>query len=334
MKATVEKHTLFFKHPAGTSRGTLLQKETYLLKIKQGYKVGIGECALFRGLSCDDVSDYEQKLQWLCENIHLGERVLKAILKKYPSIVFGLEQAFLSLKAGSEKLFHNDFTEKGHGIFINGLIWMGSIDAMKKQVHQKINAGFTTIKIKIGALDFEKEYLFLQEIRKYFPPEKITLRLDANGAFSPDEAVEKLTRLAHFSIHSIEQPIAPKYIAEMAVLCAKNIIPIALDESLIGVLTAEKQKALLEKIHPQYIILKPSLTGGFVASQKWIDLAKKMSIGYWITSALESNIGLNAIAQWTAGLCEKLPQGLGTGSLFTANFPSRLHIKKGRLFYR
>ena len=334
MKATYKKYILNFKQASGTSRGILKTKETFFLKIEKGSSVGIGECGLFRGLSIDDRSDYEQKLTWLCENIHLEIDNLLDELLEFPSIQFGLEQALLSLTSNNSfELFHSEFTKSKDDILINGLIWMGSEKFMKKQISEKINAGFSTIKMKIGAIDFETEILLLKSIRNNFSSTDIALRVDANGAFSPKEALEKLKRLSDFEIHSIEQPIKQGQINEMADLCEKTPLPIALDEELIGIFDVTKKEKLLQIINPQFIILKPSLVGGFKGSEEWIKIANEKKIGWWITSALESNIGLNAIAQWTYTLENKMPQGLGTGSLFSNNFECPLEVINGSLFY-
>ncbi len=334
MKATYKKYILNFKQASGTSRGILRTKETYFLQIENNGKSGIGECAVFRGLSADDRPDYEEKLQFVCNNIHKGKDFLLSELTEFPSIQFGVEQAFLSLKAKDDFiLFPSDFTEKEAPININGLIWMGTADFMKKQIAEKLQAGFTTIKMKIGAIDFKTEMALLQSIRKEFSADDITLRVDANGAFKPNEALEKLKYLSSLELHSIEQPIKAGQWQKMAELCSKTPLPIALDEELIGVFDKKQQQELLQTIQPQFIILKPSLIGGISGSNQWIDLAKKQDIDWWITSALESNIGLNAIAQYTYTLKNKLPQGLGTGSLFTNNFESPLVVKNGNLIY-
>ena len=334
MKATYQKYILNFKQASGTSRGILNTKETFLLKIENDSTFGIGECGLFRGLSIDDKPDYEQKLTWLCENIHLEKVSLLNELTAFPSIQFGLEQALISLKSNNHfELFPSDFTNSKDKISINGLIWMGSETFMKKQISEKIEAGYSTIKMKIGAIDFETELSLLKSIRKNFSSTDIELRVDANGAFSTKEALEKLKRLTDFEIHSIEQPIKQGNLDEMADLCEKTPLPIALDEELIGIFDVTKKEELLQIINPQFIILKPSLVGGFKGSEEWIKIANKKKIGWWITSALESNIGLNAIAQWTYTLGNKMPQGLGTGSLFTNNFESPLEVLNGSLFY-
>ena len=334
MKATYQKYILNFKQASGTSRGILKTKETYFLKIINNTNVGVGECGLFKGLSIDDRPDYEEKLNWLCQNINTNIKELLTELIEYPSIQFGLEQAILSLESDTMfKLFPSKFTQSKDSIGINGLIWMGSEAFMKQQIKEKLKAGFSTIKMKIGAIDFETELTLLKNIRKDFCSNEIELRVDANGAFSPKEALEKLKRLSDFEIHSIEQPIKQGQINDMAELCLKTPLPIALDEELIGVFNVTKKQELLQIINPQYIILKPSLVGGFTGSEQWIQIAKQQQIGWWITSALESNIGLNAIAQWTYSLGNKMPQGLGTGSLFTNNFESPLEVKNGQLYY-
>ena len=335
MKGIYKKYILNFKNPSGTSRGTLITKETWFLIVEENGKYGIGECGLFRGLSYDDVPDYEDKLKWLVNNINEGEEYLFDELKDYPSIQFGLEQAFLSLKSNSPfELFDSSFLKKETPIPINGLVWMGDEEFMHNQIHDKIEAGFKCIKMKIGAIDFENELELLQSIRKKFGPEEIELRVDANGAFSPNEALEKLMKLAELDLHSIEQPIKVGNWNFMKQLCLKSPLPIALDEELIGVLNVTEKERLLQTLQPQYIILKPSLVGGFKGSEEWITLAEKLGIGWWITSALESNIGLNAIAQWTAGLGSSLYQGLGTGSLFTNNLESPLTVESGALYYK
>lgn len=334
MKAYYQKYILNFKQPSGTSRGVLRTKETYFLKVVENERVGIGECAVFRGLSADDRPDYEDKLQWLCDHIEEDYNELLVELIEFPSIQFGLEQAYLSLKSTNTfELFPSKLTKSEEGIAINGLIWMGSEAFMKKQIEEKLKSGFSTLKMKIGAINFDTELSILKSIRNDFSAEEIELRVDANGAFKPIEALEKLKRLSDFEIHSIEQPIKQGQLLEMADLCSKTPIPIALDEELIGVFNVTNKQKLVQTINPQYIILKPSLVGGFKGSEEWIELAGKQQIGWWITSALESNVGLNAIAQWTYTLNNKMPQGLGTGSLFTNNIESPLEVKNGYLRY-
>ena len=334
MTATYKKHILQFKQPSGTSRGILTQKETWFIVIANNNKRGIGECSILRGLSIDDRSDFEDKLHWVCQNIDFGLDNLLVELDEFPAIQFGLEMAFLSLESKDEfVLFPSEFTNGEASILINGLIWMGTKAFMKQQIKSKIEAGFSCIKLKIGAIDFKTEIELLRTIRKEFSVKDIELRVDANGAFSPTEALEKLKILSEFDLHSIEQPIKQGKFEEMARLCEQTPLPIALDEELIGVSSVTKKEELLQNINPQYIILKPSLVGGFKRSKEWIKIAEKQHIKWWITSALESNIGLNAIAQWTYTLNNKMPQGLGTGSLFTNNFVSPLQVKKGTLRY-
>ncbi|TDY12501.1 o-succinylbenzoate synthase [Meridianimaribacter flavus] len=334
MKATYHKYILNFKQPSGTSRGILKTKETWFISIEANGQQGIGECGILRGLSADDRPDYEEKLKWTCNNIHLGLEELYSELVEFPSIQFGLEMAFKSLESASSfQLFPSEFTNGTDAISINGLIWMGTEAFMKQQIKEKIEAGFSCIKMKIGAIDFQTEYNLLKSIRKEFSKSDIELRVDANGAFSVDDALDKLNYLSELDLHSIEQPIKQGNWYEMASLCEDTPLPIALDEELIGVFEASEKQKLLQIINPQYIILKPSFIGGFKGSNTWIDLAEERSIGWWITSALESNVGLNAIAQWTYTLQNTMPQGLGTGSLFTNNFDSPLLVKNGKLHF-
>ena len=334
IKATYYKYILQFKTPSGTSRGILKTKETWFLYLSKEGKFGVGECGFFRGLSIDDRPDYEDKLKWVCNNIELGLDILLAKTIHFPSIQIGLEQAFLSLQSTSPyKLFVSNFTESNKAIDINGLIWMGDREFMNDQIKEKIAQGFRCLKMKIGAIDFATEIQLLASIRKEFSINDIELRVDANGAFKPSEALEKLKILSNYDLHSIEQPIRQGHYQEMALLCEETPLPIALDEELIGVFDVTKRTKMLQIIKPQYIILKPSLVGGFKESLEWIELAKEYGIGWWVTSALESNIGLNAIAQWTATLKSSMPQGLGTGGLFTNNFDSPLEVYKGGLYY-
>lgn len=334
MKASFFPYRLEFKQASGTSRGILKSKETWFIKIEDEHATGFGECGMFRGLSCDDRPDFESKLKWVCHHIDLGLEQLLIELIDFPSIQFGLEMAFLDLLSDSSNvLFPSKFTSGKGSIPINGLIWMGDEQFMKSQIRSKIDAGFDCLKIKIGAIDFDTELSLIKAIRKEYDVETIELRVDANGAFSPLEAMEKLKRLSDFNLHSIEQPIRQGQYDAMAELCAHAPLPIALDEELIGIHDVTKRSLLLQTINPQYIILKPTLVGGFSGSQSWIDLAEKQSVDWWITSALESNIGLNAIAQWTYQLNVNRPQGLGTGALYTNNIEAPLKIYNGRLIY-
>ena len=334
MKATFFKHTLQFKQASGTSRGVLTYKDTWFIELENNALKGIGECGMFKGLSIDDRDDFEETLKWACQNIHLGLDALLGQLVAFPSIQFGLEMAFRSLKQKLPfDLFPSEFTSGQDSIPINGLIWMGESSFMKQQIKDKLEAGFSCIKLKIGALDFDKELALLKSIRDEFDAQTIEIRVDANGAFKPREALEKLKRLSDFNLHSIEQPINQGQLQEMAQLCLDTPLPIALDEELIGIFSVTNKQVLLQTIKPQYIILKPALVGGFKGSQEWIDVAESHNIGWWVTSALESNIGLNAIAQWTYTLKNNLPQGLGTGGLFTNNVQAPLVVNSGRLFY-
>ena len=334
MKATYKKYILNFKQPSGTSRGILTQKETWFLCLEDGGNIGIGECGILRGLSADDRPDYEQKLEWVCENIALGVDKLWESLIEFPSIQFGVEMAFQSLASADPfLLFPSDFTVGQKAIPINGLVWMGEPSFMKAQIEEKIAQGFSCIKLKIGAIDFDQEVALLSFIRQHFSSSEIEIRVDANGAFYYEEAVVNLNVLNDFQIHSIEQPIAKNNRDEMALLCKNSPLPIALDEELIGVFSYSEKEQLLQQIQSQYIILKPSFIGGFRGTDEWIALANKYQIGWWITSALESNIGLNAIAQYTFLKQNTMPQGLGTGGLFTNNFESPLEVKNGNLFY-
>ena len=334
MKATYFKHQLQFKRPSGTSRGVLTYKETWFIQLENTTRIGIGECGMFKGLSIDDRQDFEAKLAWTCEHINLGLDVLLVELIEFPSIQFGLEMAFLSVSHQNQfELFPSDFTKGKDSIPINGLIWMGDPVFMKQQIKDKLTSGFSCIKLKIGAIDFDKELELMRSIRQEFDADTIEIRVDANGAFKPNEALEKLKRLSDYNLHSIEQPIRQGQVGDMAQLCSETPLPIALDEELIGVFSVTEKQFLLQTIKPQYIILKPTLVGGFKGSQEWIALAESNQIGWWVTSALESNIGLNAIAQWTYTLESQLPQGLGTGGLFTNNIQSPLVVDSGQLVY-
>ena len=333
MQVDFKKYTLDFKRPSGTSRGVLRQKETYFIEIIGGKRRGVGECGLFRGLSYDDVPGFEAQLAAVCKALEVGEDT-SALCANYPSIQMGVEMALLSFNSPTPfQLFDTAFSLGQQPISINGLVWMGDIDFMRQQVFDKIDAGFDCIKLKIGALDFTEDCQLLSEIRERYSAKEVTLRVDANGAFTADEALDKLKTLSTFDLHSIEQPIAAGQPKALASICAKTPLPIALDEELIGVLHHDDKSRLLDKIKPQYIILKPSLLGGFAASEQWIRLAEERNIQWWVTSALESNIGLNAIAQWTASLQTSTPQGLGTGSLFTNNIDSPLVVTAGVLRY-
>jgi o-succinylbenzoate synthase len=294
---------------------------------------GVGECAPLFDLSCDYNENYEQNLEHFCRKLEMDGFLDIEPLRPYPSILFGLETAMRQLEQGSFRLWNTPFSHGEKGIPINGLIWMGDYDYMLRQIEIKMQQGFRCIKVKIGNIDFDKELDLLRHIRKHYGADKITLRVDANGAFSPDDAPDKLKRLAELDLHSIEQPIRAGQWDKMARLTAATPLPIALDEELIGVNSPDEKKRLLETIKPQYIILKPTLHGGITGATEWIELASTMQIGWWITSALESNIGLNAIAQWCATFNPEMPQGLGTGALYTNNVTMPLSIKGDCLWY-
>lgn len=334
MKAHYKKHILEFKTPSGTSRGILKTKEAWFIVLENNGEFGVGECGMLRGLSIDDRPDFEQTLQWVCANIHIGEQHLYDALTEFPSIQMGLEIAFKSFAAIDPfQIYPSAFTKGEASIAINGLIWMGDKAFMSKQITTKLNEGFGCIKMKIGAINFDTELALLKSIRQEFSASEIEIRVDANGAFNPKNALEKLKRLSDLELHSIEQPIAVKQWDQMAYLCEKSPLDIALDEELIGVFSNQDKQALLQHIKPQYIILKPSFIGGFKGSDSWIELSQTNNIQWWITSALESNVGLNAISQYTFTKNSTLPQGLGTGSLYTNNIASALQITKGALCY-
>ena len=343
MKVSIIPKTLHFKQPAGTSRGVYTTRKVWYIVITDTQNpnhFGVGECAPLPALSCDDVPEYLDVLtktsRRLEENMKTNlENALTSLeeLEAYPSIRFGVETALAHYQARSLQFWHTPFSKGKEGIPINGLIWMGNFDEMYQRIEEKMQQGFRCIKMKIGAIDFEKELELLAHIRKHFTSEQIELRVDANGAFSPTDALDKLKRLSEYQLHSIEQPIRANQWQEMAELCKNTPLPIALDEELIGINNRQQKIELLDTIQPQYIILKPSLHGGIGGSEEWIELAAERGIGSWVTSALESNIGLNAIAQWTATLMPTLPQGLGTGMLFTDNIDYPLHIEGDCLWF-
>jgi o-succinylbenzoate synthase len=332
----VHSRYLHFKKPAGTSRGVYTQRKSWFIHLsstESPERIGIGECAPLPNLSCDDVPEYEEVLSNACQRFMETSSIDIEGLRNYPSILFGLETALRQYQANSTALWDTPFSRSEVGIPINGLIWMGSYKEMIEQVEAKIKVGFRCIKLKIGAIDFEEELNILRVIREHFTAKEIELRVDANGAFSPFDAMDKLKHLAELDLHSIEQPIRAGQWEEMARLTSSTPLPIVLDEELIGCNQPEKKAELLTAIQPQYIILKPSLHGGIQGGEEWIKEAEKRQIGWWITSALESNIGLNAIAQWCATFKNPLPQGLGTGALFTDNIDMPLEIRQDCLWY-
>lgn len=336
LEAQWKKHTFIFKQASGTSRGVLTQKDSWFISIWDSENpkiIGQGEASIIKSLSPDWSDTYEDKINEVCQNISYfttNEGLDK--LTTYPSIYTAIETALLDLKHGGRgTIFPSGFSEGKGEISINGLIWMGTPDFMLEQVKNKLKEGYSCIKLKIGAVDFEEELNILKYIRKQFSAKNIELRVDANGAFSPQNALQKLDALSQYDLHSIEQPIKAGQEEEMYQLCRKTPLPIALDEELIGKFDYESKKQTIEAIQPQYIILKPSLIGGFKGSDEWIELAEKNQIKWWITSALEGNIGLNAIAQYTFTKNNPMPQGLGTGMLYTNNTPSDLEIHNGHL---
>jgi o-succinylbenzoate synthase len=339
LRAQFCKLTLNFRFDAGTSRGVLKNKDSFFIKIYEKNfpeRFGLGEAGPLLGLS-KDFDWAENKLRTISELINKNDFELSDIkditanLHAYPSVLFAIETAILDFKnGGNRKVFENDFFVNQSPISINGLVWMGEKDFMLSQIDEKIKQGFNTIKIKVGAIDLNEELEILKYIRKKFSADAIEIRLDANGAFSPENALEKLEKLSKYHIHSIEQPIQAGQMTEMAKICKDSPIPIVLDEELIG---QNPSSLFLTIIKPAYIILKPSLIGGFVKCKEWIAIAEAQKIPWWITSALESNIGLNAISQFVAGFDNKLPQGLGTGALYHNNVDSPLEIAKGAIFY-
>ena len=333
MKLHWQKYTLNFKHAAGTSRGVLHVKDSYFIRLTDGDRTGWGECGILRGLSADDRPDYEACLNWLKDNIGLPVAELYGELEEFPSIQFGLEMALRDLEVEDHLFFPSDFTAGHAGQPINGLIWMGDPEFMKDQIRRRLDEGFDTLKMKIGAVDPAQELNLLRRIRREFTPEEISLRVDANGAFSPQEVLPFLEELAGLSVHSIEQPIAKGQWQEMARICESSPIPIALDEELIGCFSMAERERLINTIKPQFIILKPSFIGGWRGSEEWVALADAKNIGWWVTSALESNYGLNAIAQWNYLQKNEIASGLGTGSLYTNNLESPLEVKGGKLYY-
>ena len=337
MKINITERILHFKQPAGTSRGVYTERKIWLVEMKEGERKGIGECAPLPQLSCDDIPHYAETLRLFCNQIEQTGVIDYQALRPYPSMLFGLESAWAQLHVnGSAKLFDTPFGRGEEGITINGLVWMGTFEEMFQRIEEKIQAGFHCVKLKIGAIDWEREISLIKFIRQHFTKEQIELRVDANGGFTPQEAMRKLEQLATYDIHSIEQPIKQHQWKEMARLCHETPLPIALDEELIGINDTTSKKELLDTIRPQYIILKPSLHGGMHGSEEWIKLAQERSIGSWITSALESNIGLNAIAHFAAKMYRphiSMPQGLGTGQLFTDNIPMPIEIRGEKLYF-
>ena len=339
MRIEIEERTLHFKQPAGTSRGVYTERRIWLVTVTDGSAVGIGECAPLPKLSCDDIPNYAEVLRHFCDEVERTGEIPYEALRDYPSMLFGLETALYEVRRkkeeGRDVLFDTPFSRGEVGIPINGLVWMGTFDEMRERIEQKLEQGFRCVKLKIGAIDFDAELELIKQIRGRFSHHEVELRVDANGAFRFDEALYKLELLSQYALHSIEQPIKAGQWANMAELCRESPLPIALDEELIGVNDPEQKRQMLNIIKPRYIILKPSLHGGMMGVREWVDTARDMGIGSWITSALESNIGLNAIAQLCSDIYGdgiKMPQGLGTGQLFTDNIPMPLEIRGDQLW--
>lgn len=337
LQARILKHTLEFKRPSGTSRGVLTTKDSWFITLFDSENpdlMGIGECSLIEGLSLDAIPSFEWMLHEIVSSIHLFQLHQPCFgldLIRWPALAFGLEMARLDfLNGGIRQLYKNTFSS-GTSIPINGLIWMGDRNFMKAQIDEKIESGFDCIKLKIGAIDFEEELALLDYIRSHYSVSQIQLRVDANGAFSPEHALERLKQLAVFDLHSIEQPIQQGNWEAMGNLCRVTPLPIALDEELIGTFRKKEKRKMLETIRPQFIILKPSLHGGFIGCEEWIEIATDLGIKWWATSALESNLGLNAIAQWVSRYNSPMHQGLGTGALYTNNIDSPLVVSNGTL---
>lgn len=326
MRAAYCHYKLDFRQPAITSRSVMLWKDTYFIKLwheSTPEVYGIGECALFKGLGADDRPDYEARLHKLCEAINRGVHVEVPDLSDWSSIVFGYETAIRDLENGGQRLPFPGLWSKGESeIVINGLVWMGNAREMSARIKRKLEEGFRCLKLKIGGIDFGEELSLVQYIRKTFSPEALELRVDANGAFGACDVMRKLDALSKYVIHSIEQPVRAGQWEIMSEICRESPIPVALDEELIGVWSEVDAVRMLDKIKPAYIILKPSLCGGFVGAGRWIKYASERNVGWWATSALESNVGLNAIAQWVSQYNLRLPQGLGTGMLYANNIPS------------
>lgn len=334
ISCSFRKYTLHFKKPGGTSRGTLYDKDTYILTLSDGVKKAYGECNLFKGLSYDDRPDYEQKLKEVCARLPVEKENVLENLSEWPSIHFGVETVLRDWKNGCRQIiFPEGIAEEGFTIPANGLIWMGTYEEMKSQIATKLDEGYVSIKLKVGAIDFGTELDLLKYIRKQFTAEEVEIRLDANGAFKVTEAEEKLKRISAYDVHYIEQPIKAGQWHEMAHIVENSPVKIALDEELIGIINPEEKVKLMETISPDLLILKPALIGGFEGSEDWKRRIESHGGDWVITSALESNIGLNAIAQYTALDMPKIAQGLGTGKLFTNNFSSPYTVDSKGLHY-
>jgi L-alanine-DL-glutamate epimerase-like enolase superfamily enzyme len=337
IKARTAYREFQFLRPANTSRGNYLKKSVHFIILyytDDPSIAGIGECSLFPGLSFDDKKGFEIRLNQTIERINQGDFGADPTLSDWPSINFALETAWKDIRVnGSKVLYPSRFTEGKDSIGINGLIWMGSREDILKQIRHKLEDGFSCLKLKVGALNFDDELELLEILRREYPADELEIRVDANGAFKPRQAQEMIKRLSEFDIHSIEQPIPKGHVETMASLCASSPIPIALDEELIGKHTLHDRRVVMDFIKPQYIVLKPGLLGGLSSCAEWIRLAAESKTGWWITSSLETNIGLNAIAQWTYTLKNAMAQGLSTGSLYAGNFHSPLYLYGERLYH-
>ena len=353
-KIAIEERVFHFRQPAGTSRGVLTERCSWLVRLTDGLSVGIGECAPLTYLSCDSLPGYGETLrvkgEALAAALEQGDEAVAAFLdtlRDYPSMLFGLETALCSLRSAQRQpspdverpgtlCFNTAFSRGEVGIPINGLVWMGTFDEMQQRIEEKLAQGFRCVKLKIGAIDFDSELMLIRKIRERFGPREVELRVDANGAFSfNDDALYKLQLLSQYALHSIEQPIPARQWTYMAELCRESPLPIALDEELIGINTPDHKRQMLNIIRPAYIVLKPSLHGGMSGTREWVSIARDMHIGSWITSALESNVGLNAVAQLCSDVYGddiSMPQGLGTGQLFTDNIPMPLEIRGDKLW--
>jgi o-succinylbenzoate synthase len=337
IKARIVYREFQFLRPATTSRGVFYTKKVpyiILFHTDEPTIAGIGECSLFPGLSFDDRKEFTQRLEQTAERINQGDYGADPSLADWPSISFALETAWKDIRVnGSKVLYPSGFTEGKDSLGINGLIWMGSREDMLRQIRMKLEEGFSCLKLKIGSLKFDDELELLENLRREYTADDLEIRVDANGAFKPRQAPEMIRMLADFDLHSIEQPIPPGHPETMASLCASSPVPIALDEELLGKHTTAERRKLIETIRPQYLIIKPGLLGGIAAGTEWIRLAAEKNIGWWVTSALETNIGLNVIAQWTYTLKNPMVQGLSTGTLYRGNIPSPLYLYGERLYF-
>lgn len=340
LRISYTRKVFHFSFKARTSRGLMKDKTSWFLRLEDSATglYGLGECGPLPGLSVDHVPDFEEKLAVLLEgincadwNIAEGERLYDLVPPEFPAILFGVEVALRDLQNGGRRIIFDNQFQKGNPIPINGLVWMGDMDFMMDQISKKIAEGYRCIKLKVGGLDFERECDILSYIRKRYFRENITIRLDANGAFKSDDVLYRLGELAKYDVHSIEQPIRPG-LEEMEELCRKSPVAVAFDEELIGVYTPEDKATLLKKLNPKFVVLKPTLHGGVRGCEEWIRIAESLNIGWWITSALESSVGLNAICQFAAQYNPSIPQGLGTGAIYTNNFPSPLTVREGSIF--